>query len=678
MTISLAEATAAILKGSPLTWNKFQDHKAGAITLGTSGQRRLFEFLLKQPSAKVAIADPSLFDGLLAAWSGGSDPAAAAAHETAAASACVWRLTRLEASGFGGLTVFGGPIFEQWIGGENWCLEGQNGSGKSSFTNAILWALTGKRVREQDGLVDDYGERAPVYNAAGQQIGVWPPLVSYPDKASELAKDAETWVRLTFQNESGETATAFRKTTSPHEGEPATEAAIDPRLLAAPQLIETGLLMPARIPRIGFSNKSQSLYEAVKLLTGLDQLADIAEAARLLGHKAQPFLKYAKQQGADQLEAKFADVIAKAEAKANALGIDLVPCWTLGQKDIGATLAGHGKDAAEKAAQQLATLKSQIASNLDISQTATRAKIKDAVVSARAILNLGVKTIPEFQAWTALKAAKDGGHFADAAETVSAANGELETALLWHKRQSEDQRLRLKALAAHYYVTPAEGEIGVCPLCFGQLASAQQNELAAELAELKAHAAAAERQLADVCAALEKRLGDVVPAEMRSHHTMLAEMAPKEAYASAALLRFAQEEPFKSTLVGIATTVTATVATQKAALPVFDHPGFANPGPEFPAVAVALLQNLHGLERLAALVEWWSVNGQAFRDAWVELVQQKDEDGVFRPKTVAGQLAALEQAVDKAEPLDELSGNLAAAGKAADAWDTNGSATFPR
>jgi hypothetical protein len=248
MTISFAEAVGTLLQGSPIAWAKFQDHKAGSITLNTSGQRRLFEFLLKQPPATVALADSSSFDGLIAAWNDSGDPAKSGQLNGAGPLAGTWRLTKLEASAFGGLTIFGGPIFEQWIGGANWCLEGQNGSGKSSFTNAILWALTGKRVREQDGLVDDNGKREPVYNDAGQQIGHWPPLVSYPEKAAELTKDAETWVRLTFENASGETAIAFRKIISPHKGDSTSDAAIDPRLIAVPQLIETGLLMPARIP----------------------------------------------------------------------------------------------------------------------------------------------------------------------------------------------------------------------------------------------------------------------------------------------------------------------------------------------------------------------------------------------------------------------------------------------
>ena len=77
------------------------------------------------------------------------------------------------------------------------------------------------------------------------------------------------------------------------------DVSIDRRLTTVPQLLETGLLMPARIPRIGFGDKSQSLYEGVKLLTGLDQLGDIADGVskfetRLSAFTNMPRIKASK------------------------------------------------------------------------------------------------------------------------------------------------------------------------------------------------------------------------------------------------------------------------------------------------------------------------------------------------------------------------------------------------
>ena len=108
------------------------------------------------------------------------------------------------------------------------------------------------------------------------------------------------------------------------------------------------------------------------------------------------------------------------------------------------------------------------------------------------------------------------------------------------------------------------------------------------------------------------------------HHDMLKSMAPKEAYASASLLRFAQEEPFKSMLVGIAKVTTEVVAEQSKTLPTLDYADFEMPAEDLPAVAVELLRSIYAVERLGALIEWWSENGQAFRDAWAELVLKKE------------------------------------------------------
>src|SRR5262249_41356455 len=146
-----------------------------------------------------------------------------------------------------------------------------------------------------------------------------------------------------------------------------------------------------------FGNKSQSLYEAVKLLTGLDQLADIAEAARLITHRGQAFLKYAKQHGIELEERKFKESIAKAEEKAATAGFDISQLKALGQKNLGESLKTLSKDAATKAGEHFATLKAEIAEGMDTTKAAVRTKIEDAAAAARNILMQSVKAIPEFE-----------------------------------------------------------------------------------------------------------------------------------------------------------------------------------------------------------------------------------------------------------------------------------------
>jgi hypothetical protein len=265
MPVSFAVAVQTLLSGDALSWAKFGDFKAGNIQLASPGARRLLHFLLSSDQDKVADAKEELFDGLIAAWQNKSfDPATTVKATTGTTDNGRWRLVRLEAAGFGGLNLVDGPNFVLALNGENWCLEGQNGSGKTSIVSAIIWALTGYRCRDQDGVIVDDGRRIPVFNDSGVQIGSWPPTVSYPATPLKLNGAAEAWVCLTFQNENGDTAEAYRRLAAPASGEPVFESKIDNVLLSAPQLIETGLLMPARLARIGFGDRSQSIYEAVQ------------------------------------------------------------------------------------------------------------------------------------------------------------------------------------------------------------------------------------------------------------------------------------------------------------------------------------------------------------------------------------------------------------------------------
>ena len=669
MAISFEEAIQNLLHGKALTWAAFEEYKAGSLRLDTPGQRRLFAFLLNQDRAKVARADEVLFAALIAAWNNeGVDPAAESVNENAESSADVWRLHLIEASGFGGLTLFGGPPFVMRVDGKNWCLNGQNGSGKTSLASAIIWAMTGKRIREQDGPIDERGGRAAVTNDSGKKLGDWPSFASYPATVYDLIKPVEVRVRLTFLNQQGESAIAYRRMTCPSKGDPTLEIVIDPRLQVAPQLLETSLLMPARLVRIGFGEKSGSLYEAVKMLTGLDQLADIADGCSEFTHNGRRFLKYGKDAGLDQWAAKFGAEMTKAEETATALQFDLPEKRILGAKTLVADLKEAAKDASKAAAAHLTTLKSEIASTTDTSTVEGRTAIRNAVNSARAIANQHTRTIQLFEAWAALKEAKDDPVFTDLPEIMDAARKKLTQALLWHARQNADHKFRLKALAAQFFVPPHEhADAAQCPLCAALLSTAEQQALAVQLAELQRDAAEAECKLDDVCLGLEANLVEHLPPGLKRHRDLLATMEPKIAYGITIRERFCHEPQFSDVLVGLAKWVESRVTQQETTLPAFAVEAF-QPGEDEPQFAAKLRRSLYECDRLVAMVAWWAEHRDAFRVGWLEIMGQKQDDGGYPIDSVQGKLLALEEALSKAEPLDVVSRSLLAAAAAAEKW----------
>jgi hypothetical protein len=669
MAISFAEATRCLLGGKPLVWAAFEQHKAGSLALTKPGQRRLFAFLLAQERAKVANGDEELFAGLIAAWNkDGVDPAADGTSETPGSSKDIWRLDRIEASGFGGLTLFGGPPFDLRVNGENWCLNGQNGSGKTSLASGIIWALTGKRIREQEGPIDEHGDRSTVTNETGKKLGDWPSFASYPATAADLIKPVDVWVRLTFVNQQGEIANAFRRMVCPLKGDPTQEVVIDERLLAAPELVETGLLMPARLARIGFGDKSGSLYEAVKMLTGLDQLADIADGCSHFTHGGRRFLKLGKDKGLEHLDTKFTEEMAIAVVKADELQFVLPEKRALGGKTLVADLKRAATSASDKAGAHLAILKSEIATAIDTTTAEGRTAVRNAVGTARATVNQGTKGIPLFEAWAELKAAKEDAAFASLPGAINETRKKIDRALSWHAKQNADQKFRLKALAAQFFVPPHEHSgPAQCPLCTALLSTVEQQALAAQLAELQKDASEAERKLDDVCLGLEADLVRHLPTGIKRHREFLATKEPKTGYGSMIRERFCEEPPFGDVLLGFAERLKAVVKQQEAALPAFAFAAF-EPADGEPEAATALRGKLHELERLITLVEWWSAHRDAFRDAWVCLIGQKQEDSTFPVDSIEGQLRALEDALSKAGPLDALSKCLLAAAAAAENW----------
>ncbi len=669
MAISFEEAIRSLLDGQQLGWAAFAEHKAGALILGKPEERRLFNFLLTHEREKVVRGDEELFDGLIAAWENdGFDPVEDEKKELKELSLETWRLELIEASGFGGLTLFEGTPFRLEVHGENWCLYGQNGSGKTSLASAIIWALTGKRIREQEGPIYERGERSVVSNEIGKKLGDWPSFASYPTAIPDLIKPVEVWVRLTFVNRDSDSAIAYRRMVCPVNGDPTSEVMIDPRLLTKPELLETGLLMPARLARIGFGDKSGSLFEAVKVLTGLDQLADIADGCSQFTHGGRRFLKYAKEKGLERWETQFKEEMGKALEKAEELSFVLPEKRTLGAPTLVAALNQAVTNASGQAGAYLATLKSEIASTLDTSTTEGRLAIRKAVGMVRVSVNQGIRDIALFEAWTALKAVKNDTAFASLPETIAAARTKLDRALAWHDKQKLDEKFRLKALAAKFFVLPHEHSGSAqCPLCTAFLSTTEQKALATQLIELQQDAVEAERQLDDVCLGLEADLIECLPANLQQHRTLLATMDPKISYGVMIRERFCEKPEFGDVLLGLVKRIDTRVMQQETVLPNFSFAAF-EPGGDEPQSATSLRLSLHNFDRLLALVVWWCEHHDVFLQSWSELIGQKQEDGTYPVDSVEGQLFALEEALANAEPLDILSKVLLKASEGAENW----------
>jgi len=668
VTITLIEAITALRNGEVLKWESSGNFKAGQILLDTANARRLFDHFIDIDAELIGTTDERLFPDIVKAWKDDeTDPADTDVVDDANSATGPWRLSTIKASGFGGLNTPEGPAFELDVGGENWCLEGYNGSGKTSLSSLILWTMTGYRNREQDGPYRDEGRRETVNNAAGKKIGTWPPLITYPATAEGLAKDAVVDCSLTFVDPQGNKAQAHRKISSPVDSDPIIEIAIDPNLLASPELIETGLLMPARINHIGFGDRSQSLYQALKMLTGLDQLAAVASGAGNLGHKSKRFLKYAKDNGADALAVSFNTSIEQAKIYAEGTSIEFADEYELGSDDLVDRLTVIEADATTKAGAALAVLKTEIATILDLENVNDRNRLNAAVSTARVHMEEGHKGLPLFAALGALKKANKEG-FSNIESLMVEAEASLAKAVEWHLKQESDHRLRLKALASKFYVPIEDVSVAAsCPLCETKLTSDDQKALAAELAALKKDADAAERGIADACSDIEKILNAYIPDFLKPVFSTLASISPRDDFAQALKERFATVSPYRDILIGIAAFTQSTAQEAKTGLPIFKVPS-----QQYPTSDIAEVQQLYSrltdVARVAALAKWWSDNSTTFGATWNGLIGQVDSEGSWPIDSLEGKIGALEDAIAGSEPLDKIAKLMAKAKKSAEDW----------
>jgi hypothetical protein len=667
MALSFGDAKTQLLSGKPLPWTKYKDLLSGSIVLAKPEQRRLLEFLLSKDPTDVANGSENLFDGILKAWKNdGYDPAANAAIQVPQANPQSWRLERIETSGFGGLNSHGGKNFDLYIGGGNWCLEGQNGSGKTSLVSAILWTLTGKRIREHDGPVDERADREAVVDDQGKTIGSWPPIAAYPATPAGLSNSVEVWARLTFKAENGDIATVYRHLSSPAVGIAQHKHQFDPRLAKAAQLIEIGVLMPARVSKIGFGKGSQSLFEAVKKITGLDQFAAIAEGCSALGAGNRKFIRYAKDQGIDNYVRRFNDQLGTAKKIADEYQFSLPQALELQMQGVAEALKTRSKAASDAAGEHLKTLQSEIGSAVDTTTSAGRTGIRNAVTSARGTLDQAQKSIPLFSSWKALTAAAIDTEFAKFVSAIDQADVALTTAMQWHERQTHDGKLRLKALAAQSFAPSANAEAN-CPLCTSPLDDAEKKALAEELKNLKVNASAAEQRIADACRGILDDLNQRIPIALQNKRESIDSMDPAQAYSAAMTETFVDGEPYSTILVGIAAVAKAAIAVQTAGLPHFDFAAFA-PTKSEPEAATKLRREIHLMRRLYALVSWWKTHRSAFGDTWASLVGKKVENGLPPAGSIERKLALLEQALEHARPLDDFSRSLKGAADAAESW----------
>jgi phage tail protein X len=675
-THTAAQIRARLLSGQTVTVTNPRTRKMEKIALATPEVRRLFALLVDMP-ADQRIEEEAFFIRLLEAYNGDSDPAAKKANAKQQAGdtdRSAWFLERVEAKNFGGLTTFNGPEFNYYVGGESWCLEGQNGSGKSSLASAIAFAMLGCRIQDQVGPVNDVTTRHPVRDADGLQIGTWPPVVTYPLDAVGLEGEAEVWVRLSFRNHAGDTATAERHMRfGLTDNQPELVTSIDLRLQSAPLLVECGVAMPARIAHLGFGDRSVSLFEAISRLTGLDDLAALGDFVANLCHGGRRFMKYAKDQNAPGHKATFNGAIEGAKRNlSEELAKSVVPSSPLGAAELPEALHNAARKLESEAAAHLALLADQLPASLNLTSSTVQKEIEAACIRAADVIRTsGKDTVQFFERMKQLAALSRAGDLAEARRASDTIEVKLKDGIQWHFRQEQDLRLRLKAVAAGSF-QDRQDRVPDCPLCGESLSNDTKSDLLQDLRQLQDDAAAAQTRLQDLCAVLLRDVTAACPEVFRTELATFTQLDPKEEFQRTVSQRYGKGAPFATTLTGAVQAVEAAIAARGPALPSF---GARIERPDIPAVPGTLQEGVSAVTDMIAalrcldtLAVWWDQNRAAYVEVWLAVVGSWKDDGTVSADGLAQRVKKVQDALERARPYRIAAEQLNEAAKAATTW----------
>lgn len=651
------EIEDALLRGRVVN---IDSGNGGSIQLAAPRGIRLAEVVfdrLRSTAANDLATDIGFFEALEAAFRDSSDeprPDSAACSSTdkatVEADARCWRLKKVETCGFGGLNTVPGDVFEFDVRGGDSCIEGQNGSGKSSLANAVLFAMTGKTHRDQYGIWDNPARAEPVLSDDGKKLGDWPPIAVYPISWGNDLLPVDVSVTLTFEDDgSGEEIVAKRRLHGT-TGALKEEISVDPRLTAVPTLVEAGLLMPMRIQHIRMPepDDNDQLVGLIRQLIGLEPLLDVANLIDKLCHGNQRFLKYARDNDSEGKRKDFSRLLEEAQEKIEELdtGLDLV-IDVEAKKPIPDDRLRDVNKAKEELTRRQAkgfhALAGLAFEEFDPDKAEHRRRVTKAAdqLHLDAVRQTDSKSLPiVLRGITSLASRCDSQDFENLKSALGVGQNQLAGAVKWAARQRKDMLLRLKAVAAVHF---EDRDDPLCPLCEQPITGADHRSLVEDLRNLKSDAEAAQTRLGDACRRIEQEIMRAAQDLVPDIFFKVERFAVKRNIRDEVQSTFVEANHVAQSLPGFSGIAQEAFDSAFTTVTEFEF-GSELPEPPDGDDAERVRRFLDHLNDTVRAAENWSQSRQEFRNGWARLFSKTEEH------SLTTRIVQLKGVIDGVEP----------------------------
>ena len=634
------EIQRVLLAGREIAWTN-PSGKREAIELKDASQRRLFAYLL-QSSVRDPKGLPEPFvSGISAASAAENDPVSETGETASRAQTGPWRLQKIETEGFGGINTFNGPAFSYEFDGESLILQGPNGSGKSSLVGAVLWAIAGERPR--DHAIARAEDGADVYDSNNRKVGTWPPIACYPANRSDLIRNPVVRVTLTFVDPAGATALVERRLQNGR-----VSFTLDPSINLPEILIETGLLMPSRMPHIRIETGQTPLTRAVQSLTGLDDLIAIGILVDGLCHKGREYLSLNEKQ-VQHHKALFDTAVNEAQRAIKPTGETIEGFQPKDTANAAGAFAQLGKKLNTRAAELTQVISDDLVTGLNLTSTNVQLDVAGAITIAQEAMAAGLHELPTWKLLTSLGSALSEEVSARLLSAADQAEAALSEAVALDVRSQNDTRFQLKALGAHWHESKwGAAELSDCPLCEKPL---NNLTLKTEIDALRRIGEAATRQFADNLNALQAALMAVVPTTVAGKLAEFLVLVPRQALIADLEALLISKPRIKATLATFAGLATAALASAPDLELPLTEKSVSTPG------AIDRVRNqIAAVRRLVSLDQWRNDSVGPWQEWWRRTVgiethsEEEPDKNAAQKETLTQHLARLSAAVGKAEP----------------------------
>ena len=614
-----------LLFGKAVEWHDIKGKKTQFV-LSDAKARRLFAFLLKTKVRQPTGLEQTFINDLSAAYTGTEDPASTTVPPASSLlTSGPWRLHSIETDGFGGLNIWNGPPFHFDFEEESLLIEGQNGSGKSSLIGSIIWALSGERPRDQsDSLAH---EAKPVFDKSDKKTGEWPPIACYPPSVADLNSPPHVRVMLMFNNPQGNTAKIERILDG---GKVTTN--IDSSFEIPSILLETGLIMPARLSVLRLDEGGGRLTDAVQKLTGLDDLVAIGALVDGLCNKGREYLS-TKQKELKPVRREFDQAIKETRDILSNVQISVPDFAPSDTDDNQGKMAKFAKKLVDQAAELTQVVANDLASDLALANTDVQNQIIYAIGAAQEDLNTGLEGLQSWKDLQSIAEALDEESSKVVTTSIAIARKKGEEAVQLLEKSLKDPKFQLKAVAAQWHSKYKSDDIEVknCPLCDRELKTIPL--LAKELEKLRSAGDAAARKFDDNLNAIIIELNSSLPESLKKYSSEILSYKPQTKLVEDLRQTFMTTESYSHILVKFSELVDAAI-TESPRIDLAAKEEEADS-----EVLQKLTERIDVIERLLDLCVWFRTNSVHWSEWWQKLVTDE----------------VAEEAADVSSPLKDIS-----------------------